>query len=135
MSEDFVRTIVVGMVFVVILSWLCVSYLTLGANEYGVSTAEIDSGNKINFTEVENTLDTTNSTMTNIKNTFFGWEIILLPVKFLNTIYDIIVTPFQIIGNMAHNVLGVPSIIISAIWGLLIFGFLFGLVRLFKQGD
>lgn len=135
MAEDTVKNMVVGFALTLLIAWIALTFLTGGANEYGVSTAEIDGGHKINFTAINSTLEGTNSTMTNLKNTFFSWKILALPITFLVQIYNFIVTPFQLIGNMAHNVLGIPTLVITIVWALLMFVFLLGLWSLFKKGD
>ena len=55
MGEDLIKVIVVGFAFTLLISWLALSYLSGGAEEYGVDTSELDSGNKIDFIAINKT--------------------------------------------------------------------------------
>lgn len=55
--------------------------------------------------------------------------------QIFNDVVDFIFTPFDILGQILYNILGVPTIITSVVLAILVVSIIFGLWKLFKAGS
>ena len=148
MAENNFPNILKSFVIITLFISLLLSVVILFAGNYGVDTTDID--NRIGLQSVNNSINT-------VKDTTSGWfttfetldqkekgifQQILDIVGFLAIglfqllfrMFDFIITPFNIIQNIAINVMFVPAIFMQIVWSLIIISILFGIWRLMKQG-
>jgi len=139
---DVFRNILIGTVLTCLFIFLIVGFAIDIGNDYGKDVGDL-TDDKINFTGVQDTLDSAQDTAETWKESFASQNIFSLVAgivvtgifKLAITMYKFLITPFTLLMDIMNNVLNVPEIVTNVVIFGLIVVIIFGIWRLLKQGD
>jgi len=142
---DFPK-LITTFILITLFAFLIIGFATQLADNYNKDTTQFEE--TIGASSIENTLDTTNTLAKSWRITFEEWgeqstfENLLDIIGFFavgifriaKAMGTFIFIPFQILGNIMTNILGIPLIVVIIIQVLLILSIIFGIWKLIKQG-
>lgn len=137
-ADDFKNTIF-AMIGFVVFSVLIITFVVGIAGIYDKDTAEI-SGGALNVSLFESSASNVSASASGFKSRFDSGtlEDVDAPTGILSLIksfIDLITTPFQLISQVASNILHVPTIVINVGLGMLAITLILAGWRILRAGD
>lgn len=139
MASDNFKNTVFGLVLFIGFAWLILSVAVGFGNEYGRSADEIGNGslNLVDFQSVANSVE---GNASSFRQGFEDGTVddIDDPSGMFGTakkIISLITAPFTLISQIMANILGVPTLIIDIVLGLLAIGLILGIWSVLRSGS
>lgn len=137
-SEDSFKATLVGLVMFVAFTWIIITVAVNFGNTYGKDANEIGNGSlNLNYYQeaVQNTSTNAEIYRTNLENADLkdidsAVGIFSIAIRMVN----LVTSPFKLVGQILLN-LGIPSLLISFVLGLLAISIIFGIWRLLRAGS
>ena len=142
MADDNFKVMLFAFVLFALFGMLILSAVVEVGDNYSMDTSQVVGGSlaldKFNesVTTVENQarLQQTAFSTKSIWSAVAGLVLIgIFPIA--QALASMILTPFEIVSEIASNTLGIPSYVTSVVLGLLIISIILGIWRLLKVGD
>lgn len=145
-KEDSFPHVLKSFIIITLFMFLVLGFIIGLAGNYGTDTTEISD--RIGLEKINNTLDSAQTTAVSWQSTFDNigegnifqdlLDVLgLLSVGMFSLVKSMgtfILAPFSILGNVLHNVLGVPIIVVAILNVILILTIIFGIWSLIKRG-
>ena len=137
-SDSFKNTLFGLVLFVLFSSLIITATISMSAN-YGRNSAEIGNG-ALDVNAFNEGIDDVSEKASNFRERFEGGDVddIDDPSGVFSIVTDMITmitTPFTLLSQVLSNLLGVPSIFINVVLGLLGITLILGIWRLLRTGD
>lgn len=139
MASDIFKTTLFGLVlFVLFTSLILTVAIDFGADN-GKSASEIGGGS-LNLSLFENSASSIESGAQGYRSRFEGGDVddIDDPSGLFSVVTDMIsmiTTPFSLLSQVLRNMLGIPSLVINVILGLLAISLILAIWSLLRKGD
>ena len=139
MASDGFKRLLFGLILFVLFASLILSLAIDFGNNYDRSVDEIGGG-ALNLTLFEESADSIEGSASSYRERFEGGEIedVDDPSGVFSIVTDMITmvtTPFGLISQVASNLLGVPSIMINVMLGLLSISLILAIWSVLRKGD
>jgi len=142
MAEGTFKNIIFGILITTLFTFLITSAFLNMSSTYEIQNNPLETS-KINLTGINNTLKNLNENAEDWKDIFSSQTIAGIFVELVitgistvaKTIWNFIIAPYFILNQILTNVIGIPLIITNVIYAIFILMIIFGLWRLYKQGD
>ena len=139
MAEDGFKQTIIALVLFVTFSWLILSVAIDFGAEYGRDANEIGDGS-LDIVSFEASASEVEGSAQSYRSRFESGDVDDIDdasgiFSIATDIIGMITTPFTLISQIASNILGVPSLILNVILGLLAIGLIFGIWRVLRAGS
>jgi len=143
MAEDGFKNMIYGFVLLTLFMFLTLTFVTQVAMDNNKDTTELEKG-AFSLNQYEDFLEGVDDQAEVFQKDRFANQNIFITLGdlIISGLFRIaidmlvfITTPFTLIAQVLNNVLGVPTLVISVVLGLIIFSIIFGIWRLIKIGD
>lgn len=142
MAEDNFKSVVIGFILFALFGFLILTATSQSGIIYGKNMTEV-SGGALNLSGFSEPIENLNTTAQNFQERFTKqsvWSAVAGVVveglfNIANDLFKLIILPFALLQGVMVNILHIPQIVTSVIWGLLILGIIFAIWRLIKIGD
>lgn len=139
MAQDTFKNTLFGLVLFVLFSSLLITATTSIALNYGRDSAEIGGG-ALEVEMFNEGIDDISEKASNYRERFEGGNVddIDDPSGLFSIVTDMITmitTPFKLLAQVLSNLLGVPTIFINVVLGLLGITLILGIWRVLRTGD
>lgn len=142
MAEDSFKGIIFAFVLMSLFGLTILMAVSEVGTNYGMNTSEVVGGS-LSIDKINTSISGLEQTSKNLQATFkeqdIGSSVVGVVVEgFFGIsidIFNLILTPFDVLANIMTDVLHVPYFISMIILGLLILSIMFAIFRLMKIGD
>ena len=141
MAENGFRNMVLAFMLFSLMAFLSVNFISTMGTSHGVDTSTI-GGESFDIATLNNSVEGLDDTSESLRKRFedsteagLDIETTLGIGKIFTDITTFIFTPFDILGQILHNIIGLPSIVISVFLAILVLVGIFGLWKTFKAGS
>lgn len=139
MASDVFKKIFIGLVLITLVSFLMINFAIDVSDNYDISDEELTEG-AIGASEYNTYLSDFNSSTSKLRQSFEDGTIIDIDIVVgiagvLNDFTKMMFTPFNLVAQIAENVLHVPSVVTLVLLGLLIFSIILGIISILRKGD
>lgn len=142
MAEDGFKNRIIAFLLIALFGMLIISAIVSVGNDYDLDTTEV-TGGSLNINKFNQSINSLENNAQDLKATFEEgsiWSAIAGVVVegifgIAKDMFDLIITPFDIIADILNDQFGVPVYVTSALLGILIILIIFEIWRLLKIGD
>lgn len=139
MAEDSFKNTIIALVLFVAFTWLILSVAIDFGAEYGRDSQEIGDGS-LNVVNFQSSAEGVESSAQSYRTRFESGNVDNIDdasgiFSIATDIINMITTPFQLLGQIATNIFGVPSLIINVILGLLAISLILAIWRVLRAGS
>jgi len=139
MASDSFKTTMIGLVLFVLFSSLILTVAIDFGTEYNHSASEIGGGS-LNLSVFEDSASSIESDAQGYRSRFESGAVddIDDPSGLFSVVTDMvsmITTPFSLLSQVLRNMLGIPSLVINVLLGLLAISLILAIWSLLRKGD
>jgi len=138
MADNKFYSLLVGLVLFVLFSWVILSLTVDFGNEYGRSATEIGDGS-FKVSDFQDEAENVRGDAESYRERFESGNVDDVDdasgvFSVVTGMISMITTPFSLLGKIAENIFGVPSLVINVILGLLSIGLILAIWSILRSG-
>jgi len=139
MGADGFKNTVIGLVLFVAFAWLMITVAIDFGAEYGRDASEIGDGS-LNIVDFQTSASGVEASAQSYRTRFESGDVDDIDdasgiFSIATDLINMITTPFRLLSQIMSNILGVPTLIINVVLGLLSISLIFGIWRVLRTGD
>ena len=138
MASEVFKNIFIGLVLTTLFSFLIINFTIGLADNYGINDVELTEG-AIGSSEYTTYLTAFQNDSDDLRESFGGGtenvDDVVGIFGILTNFIKMMFTPFNLVAQVAENVLHIPSTFTSVLLGILIFVIILGVWSILRRGD
>lgn len=139
MGADGFKNTIIGLVLFVAFTWLILTVAIDFGDEYGREANEIGDGS-LDVVDFQTNAEGVEGSAQSYRSRFESGEVDDIDdasgiFSVATDIINMITTPFRLLSQIMSNILGVPTLIINVVLGLLSISLIFAIWSVLRKGD
>ena len=139
MASDVFKNIFIGLILITLVSFLMINFAIDVSDNYNISDEELTEG-AIGASEYNTYLDDFQDDTEDLRQSFEDGAIVDVDTivgvaGVLSNFVKMMFTPFNLVAQIAENVLHIPPIVTTVLLGILIFSIILAIWSIVRKGD